>query len=451
MKIPNTTWNLISLMPQAVVIIDIANQYIIFHNDKAKALFHLASHDDIQNITCIINHTAPIDSIYSAVRSDLHKYGKSTLHHINVRTTPHQIARYDVHISYVDTSKTAVFVIFSISDHELKRMTEQNIYYDNLSSVNYSYPFYLDVRAKRMELFNPELEQFNLSMSMENYPEQVLTSGVLCEDDVEAYLKTVERMYKGEPPEGTFRCYDPNGELLRYTVNYVVHRDENDLPIEVSGDFIIQSDTNIDTPLETQSTLCETQSSIPQQKVVLAHQIKAHFFFNTLNTISALCKQDAAKADSAIRTFATYMRSYMHLINEYEIIAFEQELVLVKSTLEIEKLRFPDSFIYELELDEVDFYIPPLTLQPIVENALLHGLRRTGHHGTLRISSRRVDHSIHINICDNGLGFDTAILNKQKSIGIQNIIQRIALMVDGIITIESELMKGTNVCIQIPI
>lgn len=377
---------------------------------------------------------------------ELQKKGKSVLHHISMQTTSHEAEHYDVHISYVDDNQATVYLVFALSAHELQRMAQQNTYYDTISESVYSYPFHLNVKTKRMEFFDPVLEsEFHMSMVMENFPDPVFSYNYICEDDVDDYLAVVDRMYKGLPPQGSFRFYDPKGELLRYSVNYVVNRDEMGEPMEVLGDFIIQSETKIDP--ET-STLSNTDT---KQKTVLAHQIKAHFFFNTLNTISALCKQDAAKADRAIHIFATYMRSYMHLINEHDIIPFEQELTLVRSTLEIEKLRFPNSFAYELDVAEMGFNIPPLSLQPIVENALLHGLRRTGKHGTLKISTRRVDDIIRVIISDDGLGFDTKVLEKTKSIGLKNLTGRIQLMVGGTVTIHSQLSKGTQVIVELPV
>lgn len=116
-----------------------------------------------------------------------------------------------------------------------------------------------------MEFFDPKLEYLlstlhDLSLVMEDFPEPVLRSGLLRKDDTDAYLAVVDRMYRGEPPQGSFRCYDPKGELLRYSLNYVVNRDEFGHPVEVTGDFIIQSETKIDTdlPLEEKPTAQNT-------------------------------------------------------------------------------------------------------------------------------------------------------------------------------------------------
>ncbi len=450
MTIPTTTRNLFALLPEPAMIIHIAQQQITDFNQKAQQLFSLDGVCSIDKITARMTRTPSTPAVYMATYQELRQNGTAILSHTAIETAPNTPVYYDMHISYLDENRDCVFLIFSLSAHERKRMEEQNVYYNTISAAAYSYPFHLDVRARRMEFFDPKLEHIlsslhNLSLVMEDYPESVVSSGWLCAEDTDAYLAVVDRMYKGEPPEGSFRCYDPKGALLRYSLNYVVTRDVYGAPLEVTGDFIIQSETDLIEPAP-----CTTTQEPAAQPAVLAHQITAHFFFNTLNTISALCKQDAAKADNAICTFATYMRSYMYLVNERELIPLSQELTLVRSTLEIEKLRFPNSFTYELDLQVVDFEIPPLTLQPIVENALLHGLRRTGRHGTLKISTRQIGKCYRIIISDDGLGFDTSILDNTKSIGLKNVTQRIK-MLGGTINISSEIEKGTHAVVQIPI
>ncbi len=450
MTIPTTTRNLFALLPEPAMIINIAQQQITDFNQMAQQLFSLDCVCSTDKITARMTRSASMPAVYMALYQELHKNGTAVLSHLAIETATNTPLYYDVHISYLDETCACVYLIFSLSAHERKRMEEQNVYYNTISEAAYSYPFHLDVRARRMEFFDPKLEHIlsslhNLSLVMENFPESVVSSGWLCEADTDAYLAVVDRMYKGEPPEGSFRCYDPKGTLLRYSLNYVVTRDVYGAPLEVTGDFIIQSETDL-----IELAPCVTTQTPSAQPAVLAHQITAHFFFNTLNTISALCKQDAAKADNAICTFATYMRSYMYLVNERELIPFSQELTLVRSTLEIEKLRFPNSFTYELDLQVVDFEIPPLSLQPIVENALLHGLRRTGRHGTLKISTHHIGEFYRIIVSDDGLGFDTSILESTKSIGLKNITQRIEIL-GGTVNISSELEKGTHAVVQIPI
>lgn len=446
MHLSERTINLLKLMPRAAAVVDIQTTELVYQNSVCKALFSIADQGCSQALTDIMVPAPPAQSIRAALHQELQVKGKGILRHVSMQVASNQLEHYDIHVSYTDERREAVYLIFVLSDHELQRMAEQNAYYDTLTGVAYSYPFRLDAKARRAEFFDPEMERnYHMPTVMENFPDSVLQYNYICEDDIDVYVKSVERMYQGLPPEGSYRFYDPKGELLRYTVNYVVNRDESGAPIQVVGDYILQPEPRV--ALEESATGGGEQV----QKIVLAHQIKAHFFFNTLNTISALCKQDAAKADTAISTFAIYMRTYMHLISESAMIPFDQELTLVKSTLEIEKLRFPENFTYEFEIEERDFEIPPLTLQPIVENALLHGLRRTGRHGSLKISTHRAEDTIYVTIADNGLGFDTRILEQSTSIGLKNLTQRIEIMAGGAVDIQSQPGQGTRAVISLPV
>lgn len=447
MRISEEVYNLMGIMPCATMIFDVKNQTVVACNVHSQKMLGIYIGSTLKDIEMLANNSLSFKKIYIAVKAELQKHNKCELRNYIINTNEKDNEHCDVHITYLNELKEAIYIVFSRSEHEIELMSQQKLYYNSICTTSYSYPFYLDVKARRIQLYDPELEKYNMSMVMENFPEQVLKSGYIYEEDKEIYMNVVNRMYRGEPPEGSFRFYDPNGELLTYSLYYVVNRDELGEPIEISGDFIIQSEAK----LEEMNNIFTDDNAKPQQKVVLAHQIKAHFFFNTLNTISALCRQDAIKADNAIRTFATYMRSYMYLISEDENIEFSQELVLVKSTLEIEKLRFPDSFTYQLDLQETDFDIPPLTIQPIVENALLHGLRRTGKHGNLKISSHRCGDVIRVVVSDNGLGFHKSVLEKTKSIGLRNLTKRIEIMSNGTVTINSTLGVGTEVVIEIPI
>ncbi|MFI3173231.1 MAG: histidine kinase, partial [Eubacteriales bacterium] len=171
----------------------------------------------------------------------------------------------------------------------------------------------------------------------------------------------------------------------------------------------------------------------------------------TLNNISALCKYDPAEADRAITLFARYMHSYMYVINEKENISIEKELELVKVTLEIEQLRFPNTFNYSIDIAYSDFKIPPLSLQPLVENALYHGLRPLKEGGQLKISIAKIQNSIEITITDNGVGFEVSSLDTKDSIGLTNLKKRLHIMANGSVNIQSTKGLGTSIIITLPL
>lgn len=193
-----------------------------------------------------------------------------------------------------------------------------------------------------------------------------------------------------------------------------------------------------------------TQNYKKLQNTGLMYQIKSHFFFNTLNTISALCKSNPNEADKAIVLFAQYMRAHMFLINQHENISFEMEMKLVESTLGIEAVRFPDSFSYSVDTPHTDFFLPPLTVQPIVENALVHGLRNHAHHGKVEIHSQWENGYTVVTVIDNGEGFDVTQMPNGQSLGVKNLTKRVELMANGTVHIESKLGQGTKVTLTFP-
>lgn len=187
------------------------------------------------------------------------------------------------------------------------------------------------------------------------------------------------------------------------------------------------------------------------QTTSLMQQIKAHFIFNTLNTISSLCKRDAKAADKAVTLFATYMRDYMYLINTMETIPLEKELSLVTSYLNIEKIRFGDKFEFVINADYKNFKLPPLSLQPIIENAVVHGIHGLKSGGYISLTTMRVENIAEIIIQDNGVGFDTDILNTEQGVALSNLKKRIEMMTSGAVAIRSEKGQGTTVIIYIPL
>ncbi len=448
MTLTQSTISLLTLIPHAAAIIDLEQKIVAQVNEPFKTTFGITVGTDMQDLTTLFALTPLLKDADKSITADLRAQRTAMWPHFPMHTLNNGLSNFDLHIAYVDETRTSVHLIFTPSSYDQEQLELHNGYYETISAASFSYPFYLNIKQKRIEFFGPIMEQFQLPEMMENFPEPVIAGGMILKEDMPAYLLMVERMYKGEPPAGFFRSYTPAGDILGYTVNYTVKYDENGQPEALVGDFICKEDSS--TQPASAPAKVELDTPPDGKNKVLVHQIKAHFFFNTLNTISALCKQDAGKADKAIQTFAAYMRSYMYLITEENNIPFEQELSMVRSSLEIERMRFPDSFTYTLDLKCRDFELPPLSLQPIVENALLHGLRKTGHHGQLRIATEKIDNVIYITVEDDGRGFDTAILKESKSIGLKNMSERVKLMVGGSLTIESERGKGTRAVIEIP-
>lgn len=185
---------------------------------------------------------------------------------------------------------------------------------------------------------------------------------------------------------------------------------------------------------------------------IMLSQMKPHFIFNTLNTIYHLCDIDLEKAKSTISSFSTYLRNNINNIDQSEMIYFEKELSFVNAYLEIEKVRFDDELLINFDIGISDFKLPVLTVQPIVENAIKHGTSKKEGVSHLYISTRETDAFYEIEIRDTGVGFDASIPQNDdnKHIGISNVRQRLKMLCNGTLDVESTLGIGTTVLIKIP-
>ena len=179
-------------------------------------------------------------------------------------------------------------------------------------------------------------------------------------------------------------------------------------------------------------------------------QIRPHFIYNTLGSIEQLCKLDPPKAGELVHNFAKYLRGNFGELDNPKPILMSQEMEHVRHYISIENVRFPDmTFTFEMNSD--DFYIPALTVQPIVENAIKHGLMKLQKGGTIHVATYETDTDYYISVEDDGAGFDTsALLDSRKHVGIRNIRERLKVMVNGNLEIESKIGVGTKVVVKIP-
>lgn len=179
-------------------------------------------------------------------------------------------------------------------------------------------------------------------------------------------------------------------------------------------------------------------------------QIQPHFLFNSLNTIRALCVEDPKQAEHAIETFSAYLRQNLEFMHWASLIPLSKEVEHARLYTEIEQLRFPDIRVeYHITEDNCD--IPPLTIQPLVENAIRHGIRGQKD-GTVIISAFREDQSFVITVQDNGTGFNPEVKNnpEEMHIGIRNVRSRVEQLSKGEFILESHPGEGTLITIRIP-
>ncbi|WP_288729808.1 histidine kinase [uncultured Fusobacterium sp.] len=197
----------------------------------------------------------------------------------------------------------------------------------------------------------------------------------------------------------------------------------------------------------------EKEIKLREQRVsLMLSQIQPHFLYNTLNTITALCRVNPKLAEETTVKFSKYLRENMYSMGENEIHPFLQELEHTNIYLDIEKLRFGDRVKVEYNITSEDFSMPTLTLQPIVENAVKHGICKKVGGGTIKISTEKKGKAHIITIADNGVGFELEGIfhDENPHIGIQNVKERLKSMVNAEMEITSFLGIGTIVKIIIP-
>ena len=179
-------------------------------------------------------------------------------------------------------------------------------------------------------------------------------------------------------------------------------------------------------------------------------QIRPHFIYNTLGSIEQLCKLDPPKAGDLVHNFAKYLRGNFGELDNTKPILMSQEMEHVHHYISIENVRFPD-MTFTFEMNSEDFHIPALTIQPIVENAIKHGLMKLPKGGTIHVVSYETDTGYCISVVDDGVGFDTSVLiDERKHVGLRNIRERLKVMVNGKLEIESTVGVGTKVLVTIP-
>ena len=184
---------------------------------------------------------------------------------------------------------------------------------------------------------------------------------------------------------------------------------------------------------------------------IMLSQRQPHFMHNMLTTIMYMCRTEPEEAEKTVGQFADYLRANMDSLTLKQCIQFETELKHVKTYWSLEEKRFGDKIRAVYDIQENSFMLPSLTIQPIVENAVKHGMRK-GKQLTVTIRTYSDVNNYYVEINDDGRGFDVnAFENDGKShIGIKNVQQRLKMMCGGELMVNSVPDQGTDAVIKIP-
>ena len=201
--------------------------------------------------------------------------------------------------------------------------------------------------------------------------------------------------------------------------------------------------------LEMQKRQLEAELKESRISIMLS-QIQPHFIYNTLGTIERMCLKDPQKAFELVRNFSLYLRGNFSELDSVTPIRFTEEIKHFEYYVKIVQVRFPDISI-EYDVETKDFVLPALSVQPLVENAIKHGLMRLENGGTIVIHSYETPTHFCVEVKDNGVGFDVTLpIEEKKHVGLRNIRGRLSAMVNGELIIESQVNVGTRAVIMIP-
>ncbi|WP_138755160.1 hybrid sensor histidine kinase/response regulator [Paenibacillus sinopodophylli] len=200
------------------------------------------------------------------------------------------------------------------------------------------------------------------------------------------------------------------------------------------------------------------QAAIRSELAFLQAQIKPHFLYNALNTIISVCPTDPQKATELLMDLSKYLRSSFDFHNRQQIVHVEKELELVRSYVALEQARFGKRLqvMYEVEGRSLGF-IPPLSIQPIVENAVRHGVMQKAAGGTILLKVQQVEDKLQISVTDSGVGINandlSSLLLEQRilgGVGLMNIHRRLLSLYGEGLVITSKEGEGTTVSFEVP-
>ena len=198
----------------------------------------------------------------------------------------------------------------------------------------------------------------------------------------------------------------------------------------------------------------QMQKELYEAKVgVMVSQIRPHFIYNALTSIAMMCQIDPDTAQEATITFADYLRGNMDSLHQTKPVPFATELEHLKKYLYIEKLRFADLLNIDYDIKTEDFYLPLLSIQPLVENAVKHGVGMKEDGGTITIATEETDTAYEVIISDDGVGFDPDAPKPDDGkthVGMENTKKRLRDMCGAHVEITSAVGEGTTARVILP-
>jgi|GEM_PF-2914914 len=243
-------------------------------------------------------------------------------------------------------------------------------------------------------------------------------------------------------------------------------------PEDVELAFMTKANDYLSKPFHKKELLARVQAQLRLQEMndterrmhkaelsALQAQIEPHFLYNTLNSIIVLCRKDSGKAAELLENLSDYLQN-KYRFNSMELIPLIQEIDLIRTYLAIEQVRFGKRLQFHISITtKRNPFIPPMILQPLVENAIKHGIYPKREGGCIDISVKESKGMLILFVRDDGVGMTQekvkSVLSPRhepdSGIGLQNINQRVIKQYNREIDIQSTLNKGTTISIRLPL
>ncbi len=241
------------------------------------------------------------------------------------------------------------------------------------------------------------------------------------------------------------------------------------LPEDLEAGFEAGANDFLEKPFDASELKCRAATLVQLKKskefllekemAFLQAQIRPHFLFNALNTISSFCYTDPDKAGELLAELGVFLRNSFDFSSTASFIPLQKALLIVKAYISIEKARFGKLLEVEYNIDPavLKYSILPLTIQPIVENSIRHGLMKRNQGGKVTLNLTFCENRINIQVVDNGVGIPADILRSLSNpkaeisgVGLANINRRLLNFYGTALEISSVVDNGTTVSFSIP-
>jgi sensor histidine kinase YesM len=213
--------------------------------------------------------------------------------------------------------------------------------------------------------------------------------------------------------------------------------------------------------IKSEKTLQELQKSNEREQQtelrLLQSQIKPHFLYNALSAIANVCSKDGSRAEKLILELGQFLQASFDFNACDQMTTLQKEVSVIENYMDIEKARFADKIHYHQQIDvPLDTQIPRLIIEPLIENAVRHGITKQKSGGEILLKISTVNEQVHIEVIDTGLGMEQekadSLLDdsiQRRGIGIKNIHERLVKLYGSGLTIESARNVGTRISFTI--